>query len=94
MRLVFTKVTLPLTIKMNAMAELFVADQPVSDVALEALLTKHYGQGADPELRAVTVLVDRATSRDQDIIVRTRILAVAAKAKAWVVPVFQLLATP
>ena len=93
-RLVFTKVTLPLIITMNATAELFVADQPVSDSALEALLTKYYGQGAEPELRAVTVLVDRSTSRDQDIIVRARILAAAAKAKAWVVPVFQLLSTP
>lgn len=93
-RLVFTKITLPLILKMNASAELFVADLPVSDVALEALLTKHYGQGAEPELRAVTVLVDRATPRDQDIIARARILAAAAKAKAWVVPVFQLLSTP
>jgi hypothetical protein len=40
------------------------------------------------------VLVDRATSRDQDIIVRARILAAAARAKAWVVPVFQLIVAP
>jgi hypothetical protein len=93
-RLVFTKVTLPLSVKMNATGELFVEDHLVSDIALDALLTKHYGQGAEPELRAVTVLVDRTTSRDQDIIVRARILAAAARAKAWVVPVFQLIVAP
>ena len=93
-RLVFTKVTLPLSLRMNAAAELFVEDHLVSDVALDALLAKHYGQGAKPELRAVAVLVDLATPRDQDIIVRARILAAAARAQAWVVPVFQLIAGP
>lgn len=93
-RLVFTKVTLPLSLRMNAATELFAEDLLVNDAALDALLAKHYGQGAKPELRAVTVRVDRTTSRDQDIIVRARILAAAARAQAWVIPVFQLIAAP
>ena len=89
-RLVFRKTTLPLTLVMDVSGTLTHAGMALTDAALDALLATHYGAGATPTLRAVAVQVDAATSRDHDIVARTRILAAAARAKAWVVPVYQL----
>ena len=89
-RLVFRKTTLPLTLVMDASGALTHAGMALTDAALDALLTTHYGAGATPALRAVAVQVDAVTPRDHDIVARTRILAAAARAKAWVVPVYQL----
>ncbi len=89
-RLVFRKTTLPLTLVMDASGGLTHAGMALTDAALDALLMTHYGAGATPTLRAVAVQVDAATPRDHDIVARTRILAAAARAKAWVVPVYQL----
>ncbi|MBA3698028.1 MAG: hypothetical protein H0W78_04160 [Planctomycetes bacterium] len=89
-RLVFRKTTLPLTLVMDAGGGLTHGGVALNDAALDALLATHYGAAATPALRAVAVQVAAATPRDQDIQVRTRILAAAARAKAWVVPVYQL----
>jgi hypothetical protein len=95
-RLVFSKTTLPLTLVMDASGGLRAdgAGAALDDAALDALLLKHYGTGSTPALRAVGVQVDAATPRDHDITARLRILAAAARAKAWVVPVYLLAKTP
>lgn len=93
-RLVFRKTTLPLTLTMDASGGLTHAGTVLSDAALDALLATHYGTGATPALRAVTVVVAASTPRDLDILARTRILAAAARGKAWVVPVYQLAPMP
>jgi hypothetical protein len=89
-RLVFRKTKLPLTLVMDAAGGLSHAGMALKDGALEGLLATHYGASATPALRAVAVVVDAATPRDHDVVARTRILAAAARAKAWVVPVYQL----
>ncbi|HEX3132640.1 MAG TPA: YdjY domain-containing protein [Planctomycetota bacterium] len=95
-RLVFSKTTLPLTVVMDASGGLHAdgGGAALDDPALDALLAKHYGTGSTPALRAVGVQVDAATPRDHDITARLRILAAAARAKAWVVPVYLLAKAP
>jgi len=93
-RLVFRKTKLPLTLVMDAAGGLTHAGMALSDAALDGLLATHYGSSATPALRAVAVVVDAATPRDHDLVARTRILAAAARAKAWVVPVYQILPAP
>lgn len=93
-RLVFRKTTLPLTLSLDASGGLLHGGTALDDAALDALLASHYGPAATPTLRAVAVVVAASTPRDQDVVARTRILASAARAKAWVVPVYQLAATP
>jgi hypothetical protein len=87
-RLVVRRCELPLTLALADDARLSHAGQVLDDAALSALLAAHYGAGAKPALRALGVQVERATNRRQDIAARTRLLAAAANAKAWVVPVF------
>ncbi len=89
-RLLFTKTTLPLTLSMDAGGVLLAAGQPLNDQALQQVLAKHYGQGATPNHRAVGVMVEAATAREHDIAARSRILAAAAVAQVWVVPIFSL----
>lgn len=93
-RLVFRKTTLPLTLALGADGGLAHGGKVLDDAALDALLAGHYGGAATPALRAVAVVVAPGTPRDQDVAARTRILAAAARAKAWVVPVYQLAAAP
>ena len=57
---------------------------------LEALLARVYGAGATPGLRAVGVVVAPQAAREIDVRIRERILAAAARARAWVVPVFTI----
>jgi hypothetical protein len=89
-RLVFTKTTLPLTLTLDAGGVLLAAEQPLDDQALQALLSKHFGPGTTPNQRAVGILVEATSAREQDVAARARMLAAAAAAQAWVVPVFIL----
>lgn len=93
-RLVFSKATLPLMLTEDASGALTADGAVVDDAALEALLTKHFGAASQPTLRAVGVQVDSATARDRDVAVRLRIMAAAARAKVWAVPVYVLTKAP
>jgi hypothetical protein len=93
-RLVFSKTTLPLTLSLDASGNLMADGTSLDDAALETLLAKHYGTGTTPNLRAVGVRVDEATPRDLDVAARQRLMAAAARTKAWVVPVYLLAKTP
>jgi hypothetical protein len=92
-RLVFEKAELPLTLALPPDGKLRQAGAdgaPLDDAALGELLAKSYGAGAKPNLRAVGVTVAAGTDRQLDVAARQRLLAAAAAAKAWVVPVFIL----
>jgi len=98
MRMVVMKAELPLTLVVSADGSLRpqsgAALPALDDAALQALLGKYYGPTATPSLRAVAVRIDDpAIDHEVDVATRIRILAAAAEAKAWVVPVFTL-ATP
>ena len=93
-RLVFSKLALPLMLTMDASGGLAKDGMPMDDATLEAALTKAYGAGSEPIVRAVGIVVEAATARDLDLAVRTRVLAAAARAKVWVVPVYQLVKAP
>ncbi|MFM2089585.1 MAG: hypothetical protein RLZZ127_74 [Planctomycetota bacterium] len=82
--------TLPLTLSADGESLHDQEGQRLGDAMLEALLARHYGTGAAPELRAVAVAVAPGSARDIDVRLRERILAAAARARAWVVPVFTL----
>ena len=87
-KLVITRAELPLTLALKPDGSLSAEDKTLDDATLQSLLAKHYGDGATPTLRALAVTVATTTAREQDVAARTRILAAAAAAKAWVVPVF------
>ncbi len=70
------------------------AGNTLGDAALEAILARHYGAGTAPELRALAVAVQAQAPREGDVRIRDRILAAAARARAWVVPVFILAPAP
>jgi hypothetical protein len=92
-RLVFTKAELPLSLDLQGDGRLRLAQANgavLEDVELEALLARHFGAEAKPLLRAVAVMVAAGVPREHDVAARTRILTLAAAAKAWVVPVFVL----
>ncbi len=93
-RLVFSKLTLPLTLTMDASGGLRKDGVVLEETALDAELARVYGANTTPAVRAVGIQVDASIPRDQDVVVRTRILAAAARAKAWVVPVYQLVTAP
>jgi hypothetical protein len=87
-KLVITRAELALTLALKADGGLTAGGALLDDAALQALLAKHYGDGATPALRALGVTVGAGVPREQDVAARARILAAAAAAKAWVVPVF------
>ncbi len=87
-RLIVSRAELALTLTLKADGTLSTEGKTLDDAALQVLLTKHYGEGASPTLRALAVTVAASVPREQDIAARSRILAAAAAAKAWVVPVF------
>lgn len=93
-RLVFSKTTLPLTLTLDAAGVLAADGVALDDGALAGVLTKHYGTTPPPNLRAVGVQVDPATPRDQDVAARLRLMAAAARAQVWVVPVYVLSKAP
>jgi hypothetical protein len=84
--------TLPLTLLSNDAGELrqTATGPKLEDEQLQALLASSYSM-ANPELlRAVGIAIPRYADTKVDRQLRSRILAVAAKAKAWVVPIFEL----
>lgn len=92
-RVVFEKTALPLVLQMAADGQLRhgAADSAVlGDDELRALLAKHFAAADKPPLRALGVVVANSTDRAKDVAARQRILALAAAAKAWVMPVFML----
>lgn len=86
--LVISSAELPLTLDVDGAGNLIHAGTSIDDAALSALLTRHFGAGAVPNLRAVALRVERSVPRAADGKVRSRFLAAAAAAGAWVVPVF------
>ena len=87
---VIRKAELPMAIAMDAEGGLSQAGAALDDDVLGQLLAKHYSKEATPALRALAVNVAATTARERDEVVRQRILTVASKNKAWVVPVFCL----
>lgn len=91
-RLVIARAQLPLTLTMDAAGGLRAGDGPaLDDAGLRTVLAGAFGGDAAPALRAVGVRVtDPATDRQVDRAVRARLLAAAAEARVWAVPVFTL----
>ena len=87
-RLLIEPVALPLTLVLAADGSLRHGEVIVDDPALALLLTKAYGPGQI--LRAFAVRTEAGPDRTVDVAARRRLLAVAAQAKVWVVPVFTL----
>jgi hypothetical protein len=91
-RVVIRRAELPLTLIMDGEGVLRAeaGGLALDDAALAAALAAAYG-GERPGLRAVGVRVhDAAADRAHDVAARQRLLAAAAAAKAWVVPIFLL----
>ncbi len=93
--LVIEKAQLPFTLDMDETGALSYEGRPrheaLNDPALGEVLAAHYGAGLPPDaLRAVGVKVRRSVDRSLDVAARARVLAAAAAAKVWVVPVFVL----
>ncbi len=87
-QIAFERVALPLVLDQGADGGLGRNGATLDDAAIDRLLAEHYGEGVKPALRAVEVRVKSDTGRDQDAAARARLLKAAARAKAWVVPVF------
>ena len=88
-RLVISHATMPLTLGMDEQGRLTDANGAMlDDHQLASALVAAYGAGATPGLRALAVHVPPAVERSKDRLARSRILALAAQAKTWVVPVF------
>jgi hypothetical protein len=85
---VLTRATLPLTLVRGADGVLSLDGKALDDGGLAALLAKTYGGEAAPALRAIAIRVAADQPRTADVETRALLLAAAAKAKAWVVPVF------
>ncbi len=90
LRLVIEAATLPLTLSLAADGSLAHAGQTLADSALDALLGQHYGPTATPALRAVAIAVAADADHALDLAARARVLAAAARAQIWVIPVFVL----
>lgn len=89
--LVIEKADLPLTLDQDETGGLKAQGDPeaLNDQRLSEALGLHYPGGLPAEtLRAVGVRVKRSTDRQLDVANRARLLAAAATAKVWVVPVF------
>jgi hypothetical protein len=86
------KTELALTLELDDHGGLRSGDQVVDDERLAALLAASYGADAPADrLRAVGVRVAKGIeNRQLDVAARARVMAAAAVAKAWVVPVFVL----
>jgi len=87
--LAIERTTLPLLLTSTEHGALSYQGQAVDDAQLQALLGKFYAPSAPAdELRAVQIQEPPATEHEVDVAIRAHILAAAAIAKAWVVPVF------
>jgi hypothetical protein len=82
--------TAPLTLDLDETGALRAAGRILDDAAVVGLLAATYGPAASPDLRAVAVRVAASTPRSVDQAARARLIAVAAQAQAWVIPVFVL----
>ncbi|HYE06061.1 MAG TPA: YdjY domain-containing protein [Planctomycetota bacterium] len=89
-RLVLSRATLPLNLRADALGALARDGAVLDDAALAAALGEVFGEGRQPALRAVGIVVPPDSPRENDVGIRTRVLAAAVAAKAWVVPVFVL----
>jgi hypothetical protein len=92
-QLLIERAELPLTLDEDERGTLKAADADAAldDERLRSLLAARYGADLKPDaLRAIAVRVSRPVERQVDVAVRTRLLAAAAAAKVWVVPVFVL----
>ncbi len=87
-QIAFERVALPLAFDLGEDGSLAREGQTLDDAALDRLLAESYGESAKPALRAVEVRVRPDAGRDKDVAARVRLLKAAARAKAWVVPVF------
>lgn len=87
-RLVLSAASVPLRLVMDATGTLVdPTGSALDDAALADLLRTHFSAPVD--LRAVAIhVVDPATPSEIDVAVRTRILAAAATAQVWAIPVF------
>lgn len=93
--LLIEKAQLPFMLDMDETGALSHEGRPhheaLNDPALGDVLAANYGPALAPDaLRAVGVKVRRSVDRSLDVAVRARVLAAAAAAKVWVVPVFVL----
>ena len=91
-RLVIRRAELPVTLTMDVAGTLRASEggPALDDAALKAVLVTAFA-GERPGLRALGVRVtDPATERSHDTAARQRLLAAAAEAGVWAVPVFVL----
>jgi hypothetical protein len=87
-RLVLSRAELPLTLDLAADGGLSAGGLPVTDEQVRSLLASTYGPGQAPVLRAVAVRTGPEVDRTVDAATRLRLIALAAQAQAWVMPVF------
>nr|MBA3846653.1 hypothetical protein [Planctomycetota bacterium] len=87
---VLSRATLPLTLRADASGALTSDGAVLDDAALAVALAGVFGEGQQPSLRAVAIVVPPDSARENDVGIRTRVIAAAVAAKAWVVPVFVL----
>jgi hypothetical protein len=85
-QLVIEKADLPIDFVLAGDGSLGDGTTTLDAAALSARLSSL----AERELRVVTVQVDKAVARTHDAAARARIIAAAAAAKTWLVPVFVL----
>ena len=83
----FEPARIPLTLELRANQLLF-ADQQLSDVNLQTLLSRHYAMDQMDIQRAIGVRCAQQPSRKTIIEVRRRLLRQAAIAQVWAVPSF------
>jgi hypothetical protein len=83
------RAVLPLTLSANEHGALSYQGKPLAAGELVKLLAATYPVVMPPgSLRALDIQLPQSTEHDVDVNLRTQILAAAAAAKAWVVPVF------
>lgn len=88
-RLLISAADLPLTLRLAGDGSLRADEAVLDDAALDRALAAAFP--ADfPGLRAVAVQVAASVEPARDVAARTRILAAAARAQVWAVPVFVL----
>jgi hypothetical protein len=87
--LAIERAQLPLTLIADEHGALSYQGKPLPDAELVKLLGATYPPVMPPDsLRAVDIQLPPTTEHEVDVNLRTQILAAAALAKAWVVPVF------
>ena len=85
-QLVIEKAGLPIDLILAGDGSLGDGSATLDEAALSACLAGL----AERPIRVVTVQVDRSVARTHDVMARARIIAAAAAAKTWLVPVFVL----